>query len=82
MSAGTDIAIMSQYGFCIAKTLDMNKHSRQDDMANAVLIAAAPSLVDALDNLIKALPRESIHSDELVKATHEAVAALLRARGE
>lgn len=37
-------------------------------------------LIEAIEALIKALPRESIHNDSLVKAVHNANALILKIR--
>jgi len=62
----------------LGETLGLNR-SAEENLANAILISAAPELLTALEKLLIALNGPM---NEITKAKDEAIFAYLKARGE
>jgi hypothetical protein len=56
--------------------------SERESIANAALIAAAPELLSALENLIENLPNDVTGQHGLIEATLGAVAVIKKVKGD
>ena len=81
-----EVVIYSSDGLTVIGSAGTGNCHREDETANAQLIASAPDLLEALGLCLVQLEKEHMPSDEVMHAMHHARAAICKAvqspRGE